>query len=507
MGQGDLTVYDIIERNSLRYKDRPAWIDTGKGEIITFGQIKEMVDRLAYGLQKQGCRKGDRIGLLGLNSLEYFLVFPAAAAVGAIVVPVNWRLSADEAAFVLNDAKPDMIFDDNHKPEWTAQIRSGLDPNVRFFNLHHGRGPFEDLDKPDDAIDFVPAKMHWRDGFVIIYTAAVDGQPRGALLSQGNVLCSHMHLVNSLCMTSDDVHLSVLPLFHVAGFFLSFCAFHAGCLNINLSRFDAAEAVQAIGKYRATFMFTFAPMLESLLSEGEKLKADIRSMRAVIGLESDEIIHRYQDLCGGVFYNIYGQTEASMLVSMGAYNDAPEASGRPNLMAEVNIMDDQHHMVPKGQVGEIVVRGPIVFKGYWDESAESQAKRRDQWHHTGDLGRIDESGFLWFLGRKTEKDLIKTGGENVYPLEVEKAILAHPGVQLAVVFGVPDPEWKEAVKAVCVLVEGMELTKQELIDFVGKRIAGFKKPKYVDFVKELPFKPDGTVDREGVKEMYSRKES
>jgi len=172
-------------------------------------------------------------------------------------------------------------------------------------------------------------------------------------------------------------------------------------------------------------------------------------------------------------------------------------------LADVRLFNDYDKEVESGQVGEIVVRGPMVFKGYWNLPEETSHTFREGWHHTGDQGRFDEEGFLWYAGRKAEKELIKPGGENVYPAEVEKVILQHPAVERTVVFGVPDPKWKEGIKAVCELKEGQSLELQELIDFVGERIARFKKPQYVEFVTDIPLLEDGSPDRAKVKELYA----
>jgi long-chain acyl-CoA synthetase len=171
-------------------------------------------------------------------------------------------------------------------------------------------------------------------------------------------------------------------------------------------------------------------------------------------------------------------------------------------MGEVRLVDDYDRPVLVGQVGEITMKGPLIFKGYWNLPEDNEYTLRDGWHHTGDLGRFDEEGFLWFEGRKAEKDLIKPGGENVYPAEVEKVILQHPAIDKTVVFGVPDPKWKEGIKAVCLLNAGMHLEPTELIQFVGKRIASYKKPQYVELISEMPCLEDGSPDRAKIKELY-----
>ena len=502
MGLYDFTLYDVIVRNALLYRDAPAWLDDGQDAPLTFGQVKIDVDRLAVGLQKSGCRKGDRIGVVGKNSLAYFVVYGAAAALGAIVVPVNWRLSADEAAFILEDGAPRCVFSDDSNLEWTAAVRSKLADDLPFYNLQPGTGPFDTLALGAATVAFAPPAVDGDDGFVMIHTAAVAGRPRGALLSQNNLLCSHLHLAHAFGLTTDDVHVNALPLFHVGGLFMVFCAFHVGCLNINLAKFDAPRMVALISEHRASFTFTFAPMLKSLLDAQAKTGADIGSLRAVMGLDAPEVIEQYQQTTGGTFYNMYGQTETSLLASLGPYDDAPGSAGRPILLGAVQLMDDNDRPVPPGEVGEIALRGPMVFKEYWGLEEDNRYTFRNGWHHTGDLGRMDAAGFLWYAGRKADKELIKPGGETVYPAEVETAVLAHPDGEQVVVFGVPDPKWKEGIKAVCVLTQGADLTAEALIAFVGGRIARYKKPQYVEFVETMPVKSDGSVDREEVKSMY-----
>jgi len=502
MGLYDFTLYDVIVRNALLYNDRPAWRDTHGSGTVNFGQFKTTVDRWACALQKTGCRKGDRIGVLGKNCLEFLVVYGAAAALGAIVLPVNWRLSAQEAAYALNDGKPRWVFADNSNPDWTGAVRAAVPADVRFYNLQTGQGPYDDLGPDCEGAGFEPPVVSADDGFVIIHTAAMTGHPRGALLSQSNLLCAHMHLAHGMRLTPDDIHLNALPLFHVAGLFMAFCAFHVGCLNINMPKFDAPRIVKLIAAEKISFMFSFAPMLRSILDEQAKSQADITPLKAVMGLDAPEVIERYQQISGGTFYAMYGQTETAMLASMGTYNEAPGSAGRPIMLSAVQLLDDSDRPVAVGEVGEIAMRGSMVFKGYWEKETDNRQTFRNGWHHTGDLGRMDTAGYLWYAGRKADKELIKPGGENVYPAEVEKAVLAHPEVSEVVVFGVPDPKWKEGIKAVCVLNKGAVLEPEELIAFVGKRIARYKKPQYVEFVEALPAKADGSVDRQKVKEVY-----
>jgi long-chain acyl-CoA synthetase len=503
MGLHDYTFYDLISRNAVSYNNLSAWFEVDDQRTLTFAEHKQKVDQLACGLQKTGIEKGDRIGVIGKNSLEYFLLYGAAAALGAIVLPINWRLSAEETVFNLTDCEPSLLFVDSEYQEMITSAKDRLPFVKECYNLKPPGGDFCDFDALlDNDGKFTAPDVAGQDGLVIIHTAAVAGRPRGALLSHGNLISANIHINLLLNLSNYDVHLNILPLFHVGGLFMATAAFHAGAVNLNMSKFDAAQAVDLIAAKKVTFMFDFAPILSAILEEHEKSGKDIKSLQHVPGLEAPAVIEKYQEMTGGTFYCMYGQTETSAIATMAAYSERPGSAGRTIQLADVRLVDDNDQPVVAGETGEIAVKGPMVFNGYWNLPEDTEQAFRGGWHHTGDLGRFDEDGFLWYEGRKAEKELIKPGGENVYPAEVEKAILEHAAVEATVVFGVPDPKWKEGIKAVCRLKPGQTLAAQELIKFVGGRIASFKKPQYVEFVAELPQLKDGGPDRARVKELY-----
>jgi acyl-CoA synthetase (AMP-forming)/AMP-acid ligase II len=503
MGLNDFTFYDVIARNAKSFRNKEAWFEADDNRTITFSQYKENVDRLAMGLQKLGIEKGDRIGVLGKNSLEYFLLYGAAAALGAIMLPINWRLVPDEVKFNLNDGQPKLMFVDREFTETVQALKDKLLCVERYFSLGPGSEGFSSFGTLlNNPADFEPGEVSMDDGFVIVYTAAVAGRPRGALLSHGNILWANMHFDYLCNIMSEDVHLNLLPFFHAGGLLGATSSFHAGALNVNMSKFDAATAMMLIQEKRVSFIINFSPILSLILEQHEKTGMNIRSLRAVVGLETTETIEKYQKVTGGTYYCIYGQTETSCVATLSVYNERPGSAGKMLPLAEVKLLDNYDRPIPTGQVGEIAVKGPMVFKGYWNLPKDTEYTFRDGWHHTGDLGRFDDDGFLWYAGRKIEKELIKPGGENVYPAEVEKVILKHPAVQRTVVFGVPDPKWKEAIKAVCQLKEGQNLDPEELIEFVGERIARYKRPRYVSFVTDFPILEDGSPDRSKIKELY-----
>jgi acyl-CoA synthetase (AMP-forming)/AMP-acid ligase II len=499
----DFTFYDLINRNAVCFNARQAWFEADDQRTLTFTQVKEQVDRLAGSLQTLGVKKGDRIGVLGKNSLEYFLLYGACAAIGAILVAVNWRLSAEEALFNLNDCEPKLLFVDAEYQQMIEGSKKKLSSVEQYFNLKPPGGNFAEFASlMDNAGEFDAVDVASDDGLVIIHTAAVTGRPRGALLTHGNVISANIILNLLFNLSVEDIHLNLLPLFHVAGLFMATGSFHAGALSVNMSRFDAQQAVDLIAEKKVTVLYDFSPILSSILDAHEKSGKDISSLKTVKGIENPETIERYQKVTGGTFFCVYGQTETSAMATLGPYNDRPGSAGKPLELADVRLVDENDNPVNPGQVGEIIVKGPMVFKGYWNLPEDTAYAFRGGWHHTGDLGRFDQDGFLWYAGRKAEKELIKPGGENVYPAEVEKAILENPAVEKTVVFGIPDPKWKEGIKAVCILKAGLHLDAQQLISFVGQRIASYKKPHYVEFVEAFPLLKDGSPDRVKIKELY-----
>ncbi len=503
MAISDLTHYRIICRNARLHGRKTAWYEAETDRSVTFVEFRSMTDNLAAALRDLEIGRGDRIGVLAKNSLEFFLIYGAAAAVGAVVLPVNWRLSAGEVAFNLKDGEAKILFADPEFAETVKAIRADLPALRHGYSLSSpgdGLAAFFDLSATTRTI--AAEDLDADSDFFIIHTAAVAGRPRGAMLSHANLLHSNLEFIRAMSLQPDDIHLNVLPLFHVGGLCMTMSCFHAGSTCLNLAKFDAPAAARLIFERRATVMFDFAPILGALLDHSEKERVDISSLVKVIGLDSPETIARYQKITGGTFFSFFGQTETSCLTTVSRCVDRPGSAGRPVPAAEVDLFDDADQPVAEGETGEIVVRGPMVFKGYLNLPQDTAQAFRGGWHHTGDLGRFDGEGFLHYMGRKAEKELIKPGGENVYPAEVENTILLHPAIAATVVFGVPDPKWKEGIKAVCQLKAGCSLTAGELIDFVGGKIARYKKPQYVEFVDDLPRLANGSPDRRKIREMY-----
>ena len=501
MGLYDYTLYSVFKRNAKVQKDHVAWI-CGE-ERITNQQFLHRIDQVACGLLNMGVARGDRIAVLAQNSMEYIYLYGAAAKIGAVMLPINWRLKHEEIEYVISDGEPTLLFVGSEFQE----LMDSLVPKFGFIKGKYAMGPmtpgfaaFNDLMDNDGDCPELDVKAD--DAYVIIHTAAVAGRPRGATLSHNNIITNNLQCMYTWELTDKDCNLCMLPLFHIAGLGTCLNLVQAGGKNIVLPKFDADLALKHIQDDKVTFMVEFAPILGNLLDRNEELRYDLSSLRVAGGLDVPETVKRFEDTTEGTFWTAFGQSETSGFVTFAPYFERPGSAGVPAYMAEVAIVDEKDNFVETGIPGEIVVQGPTVFKGYWNLDKDNEYTFRNGWHHTGDMGRFDEDGYLWYTGRMPEKELIKPGGENVYPAEVETAVLEHPLVEEVSVIGVPDQQWGEAIKAVCVLKQGASLEESELIEFVASKIARFKKPKHVVFVPELPKSEDKTIDRARVKEQY-----
>lgn len=497
----DLTLYSIIERNARIHADRTGWVS--EKEKITHLQFAKTVNRVANGLLKAGIEKGVRIGVLAQNSMAYFYLYGAAAKIGAIMLPINFRLSAKEIEYIITDGTPKILFVGVEYMDTITSIISKLSSVQCFYTMDEETDHFSSFHSLLENSDIgAPCGVAAEDSFVIIHTAAVSGKPRGAVLSHRGLISANLQCMYTWQLSSEDCHLCMLPLFHVAALGTSLNVMHAGGKNVVMPRFDPDRALKHIQDDRVTIFIEFPPMLETLFERNKELKCELSNLRIVGGLDQPETVKRFEELTGGTFWIAYGQSEVSGLVTYAPYFEKTGSAGLPGFMADVKIADEYGNFLKPGENGEIVVRGPMVFNGYWNLEEDTAHAFRNGWHHTGDQGHFDSDGYLWYSGRMPEKELIKPGGENVYPAEVEKTILEHPNIQEVCVIGVPDTQWGEAIKAVCVLKQEKSLGETELVEFVTSKIASYKKPKYLDFVAQLPRTNDGRIDREKVKATY-----
>ncbi|MBF0210413.1 MAG: AMP-binding protein [Desulfamplus sp.] len=489
MSASTFSVYDMIKRNAMLFPDETAIVDGEKS--LTFHQFFIEVNSLASEISRCGVKASQSVAALAMNRYEYLALYGATSAIGAILVPLNWRLSQDELGYIIEDSGSKILFFDSTQRQIADSLKCEKRVDISCFDKR-------------ESCDFTPFCHKKDDIFTLIYTAAVAGKPRGAALSHNNIIASNLQTSLTMNIGKSDTYLNMLPLFHITGMNLSLAVMQMGGKNVIMEKFNAQEALKIIENQRVTLMASFPPILTNIMEEIDKAERtyDISSLKHTVGIDSPQNIATFCEKTSSRFWILYGQSETSGFVTLSDALESPGSAGRQCCISNMAIVDENGATVPSGESGEIAVRGPLVFQGFWKNGGFDTSTIRNGWHFTGDVGRIDSNGYLWFEGRKPEKELIKPGGENVYPAEVESVILEHPDVGATSVIGVPDPKFGEGVKAICVLKSGSELSAKELIEFVGSRIARYKKPGYVEFVESLPKKNDGSIDRKKVKELY-----
>jgi long-chain acyl-CoA synthetase len=293
-------------------------------------------------------------------------------------------------------------------------------------------------------------------------------------------------------------------LFHVGALGSALAAMHAGGANVVMTRFDARQAVQLIDTHHVTYITSFPPVLTQLLDAAAQMGSTLASLKHVFGLEGPEAIARLHAQTSAQFWTGFGQTETSGFVTLQRAADHPGSAGKAAPLCQIRLVDEADRDVPVGTPGEILVRGPVVFQGYFEQPEVTAQTFRGGWHHTGDVGRFDADGYLYYVQRKPEKALIKPGGENVYPAEVEAVIMELEGVTGVCVFGVPDVQWGEAIKAVVEVPASQGLTATAVSAYVGSRIARYKRPRWVEFTTSLPRNTVGMVDRDAVQSLWGK---
>jgi long-chain acyl-CoA synthetase len=499
MALRSFTFYNLLQHNAIVHADSPAAIS--EGTTVSHAEFLARVDRLAAGMNENGIGKGDRVCILAQNTLEYLDLYGACAKTGAIAYPINWRLTAEEVGHVIDLAEPSMmVAGAGHIPQL-----EGYDLSALKLRALIGEGEVEGFVPIDSLyLDSITEAegIDGDDPFVIISTAAVAGVPRGAVLTHDNLLITGFPVISALGLGSRDRHLAALPLFHITGLGLSLGTLQVGGANVVMETFDPAGAAKLMDTFDITLVADFPPILAMLLDAKEASGAEWNDLRYVLGLDAPDTIQRLHQETGAKFWTGFGQSETSGLATMASVEEKPGSAGRPIPIAQVRCVDTHGEEVAIGESGEIVVRGPIVFQGYWRDPDATMYAFRQGWHHTGDIGRFDEDGYLYYVGRMPEKDLIKSGGENIYPAEVEHVVEVLPEVEAVCVIGVPDEEWGESVKAVIELRPGQSLSEEAVRDAVVAKIASFKKPRHIEFVDSMPRLDDGEIDRAAVKEKY-----
>ncbi|MBA7653635.1 Long-chain-fatty-acid--CoA ligase [subsurface metagenome] len=509
------TYADVIYRNALLYADQEAFIYGS--ERITFAEFNARVNSLIHALQAAGVKKGNVIGILSWNCLEYADVYGAAMKGGFIASPFNPRLQASELDYLINYSEANTLFVGPELVEIVNSLRSHL-PKVKHFISFEGSAPnmiaHGDLlathsrQEPDVQVDE-------DDPVGIIYTSGTTGVPRGALYTHRRFMEDSKTRVIDTGMQPGDKHILISPLFHIAGNTYFRASLYSGGCDVILKFFDPAATLQIIQNERATHIELVPTHLIAMLSQPDVDKYDISSMKLMWYAASPmplEVLKKGIKAFGPIFAQGYGQTESGPMISCLSKEDhnvldRPEeeqkklmSAGKPDIGVHVRIVDDHGNDVKPGELGEIIVRSKQIMVGFWRKPDETSKTITDGWLHTGDVGYYDEKGYIYIVDRK--RDMIVSGGENVYPREVEEIVYQHPSVLEVAVIGIPDPYWVEGVHAVVTLKEGASLTAEELIDFCKQRLARYKAPKSVEFVNSLPKNPAGKILKRQLRGKY-----
>ena len=477
---------------------------------LDYAGLASRVRRLASALRIGGICVGDRVGYVGLNHPAFLETMLAAQLLGAIFVPLNFRLTGEELRYIINDAGIHTLMADDALRPVIDPVRASL-CCTRYIGSETGGDGWEDLQALAVASPVleahVPVGQH--DVAVIMYTSGTTGRPKGAMLTHGNLVWNNVQANMAFAGDADDITLVAAPLFHVGGLNVTTInALQTGACVILHRSFDPGHALADIAKYRVSTMFGAPAMFLFMAQQEAFADTDLTSLKMLI-VGAAPVPKSLLDIytARNVLLNQgYGLTETAPLVTflMSQYIDSKLGSaGKPGLFGEIRIAGADNKPLAQGEVGEILYRGPNVMKGYWNRpEATAEAIDAEGWFHTGDAGLIDEDGFLFISDRV--KDMVISGGENVYPAEVESVLYEHPAIAEVAIIGLADEKWGEAVTAVVALNAGATLSLEELRAFADGKLARYKLPLLLHLVDALPRNPAGKVLKFELRERYAK---
>jgi fatty-acyl-CoA synthase len=486
---------------------------TFEGMTLTYGQLLDRIDRLAAGLRAGGVCHGDRVGFVGLNQPAFLETMFAAARLGAIFVPLNFRLTGSELTFIIGDAGIHTLVADAMHQGVVDTVRGDL-PVRRYVGVDtdgntagDGWDAYAPLVEQGEPLA-IPDPVDHDEVAVIMYTSGTTGRPKGAMLTHGNLWWNNTNALHMFDTLEDDVSLVVAPLFHIGGLNVTtLIAFQKGAEVVLHRSFDPGLCLEDIPKYGVTTMFGVPAMFLFMSQHPGFEPADLTSIRSLIcgGAPVPEPLIKLYNGRGIPIQQGYGLTETSPSVTfLSAEHGLAKlgSAGRTPLFCDVVIMDPDGRVLDEPLArGEVCVRGPNVMKGYWNRpDATAAAIDPEGWFHTGDIGYVDEDGFLFIADRV--KDMVISGGENVYPAEVESVLYEHPAVGEIAVIGLPDERWGEAVVAVVAPKAGHTVTLEDLREFGGRSLARFKLPTRLHLVDVLPRNPAGKVLKFELRDSY-----
>lgn len=505
-----MTTTDLFLRSCARHPRKTVLID---GEYrYSYSELNDLCNRLANALAKRNIRKGDRVALLTKNCKEFVISYFALPKIGAVLVPLNHRCVAKELEYMLSDCDAKVLIYEAEYGETVARLKDHLPGFSLYIGI--GKRPFvmgEDFEGiiSSEKSDEPEVESLEEDECSILYTSGTTGKPKGAVISHRTRVSCTVNMLLDGSIETEGVSLPGGPLFHTGTTNISLLPHvAAGATIVLVPQLDPTSIAGAIHSEKVTHLATVPTVLHNMLGAGVFDQYDFSSLRNVYyGASTIPLkdLERILSLFPNVrFFQGYGQTESTQLTVLRPEDQLRKfgCTGRAHLLVDLRVVDDNDQDVQPGGTGEVITRGPHVMKGYLNLPEANRESFRNGWFHTGDIARIDQEGFITIVGRK--KDMIISGGENIYPREIELVLNTHPKIREAAVFGIPDEKWGESVCAAVILKPNETLTEEEVIRYCKENLASYKKPRKVIFCQSFPRNTTGKVIKEEMKEIASR---
>ncbi|MBE7423762.1 MAG: fatty acid--CoA ligase [Zoogloeaceae bacterium] len=486
-----------------------------EGRCTSFADLDRYASQVGNGLIREGTRGRKQIALLDTNSDHLYEVLFGCAKVNAVFCPVNWRLAAPEVAYIINDSEAEILFVGECFIELVEKVRDKLTTVKKIITLSGKHAVWENYENWRNAQDVADpmCEVAPEDIAIQMYTSGTTGHPKGVQLPNSALLTSAADDSEDMAWdrwTPQDVSMLAMPCFHIGGLRWGLMGLIPGAMNVILTDFDPVRVLTAIPEHKVSKIFLVPAALQFMLRMPQSRDMDYSSLRYIVYGASPiplPLLEEAMAVFKCDFVQLYGMTETCAQViclsprdHMAKDQKRLKAAGKPLPFAEVRIVDANGITVQQGQVGEICVKSPCNMSGYWKLPQETDRTLVDGWIHTGDAGYADEDGFIYIHDRI--KDMIISGGENIYPAEVESALFGFPVIADVAVIGVPDEKWGEAVKAIVVLKKGQTASADEIIAYAKERIASYKVPKSIDFVEALPRTATGKLLKKEIRAPY-----
>lgn len=508
-----LLLGDLLRRNALVRPDKTAIIF--EETRLTYRELNDAVNQFANALMEMGVKRGDRVGLLIENSHHFPIVYFASIKIGAILVPVSFWYRGNEITYAVNKAGISLLILGQKFTDTIKSIQNDLTTVSKYIVIGQdntsGMVDFEALMASSPTKE-PQTEVHENDPHLILFTSGTTGAPKGAVITQRTYFLHTGITVNYFGLKENHVNMNVYPMFHMGGPVAVLNSVYAGCPLVIISTPPTPKKIlDAIQEHKVTHFIAVPTLWKRLLEYPDFDSYDLSSLKVAMG-GSDampkELLEEILRRTNVASPQIYGLTEGGVLTFLDTEDSRRKigSSGKPHCQAEIKLVDEEGRDVHQGEVGEIICRGEHQMAGYWDMPEETKKAVRDGWLYTGDLGKIDEEGHLYIVGRK--KDMIISGGQNIYPADVERLLINHPKIEEIAIIGIPDKEWGESVVAVAALKKGQAMSEEELVSYVKDNMASYNKPRHVRFVEALPrTAATGKVQKAELRKQYAKEVS